>query len=181
MNRRQIFTTLTAGLVLLTVPACTAPNEAGPSADATVESTTLYLVRHAEKTAAASDPGLTEDGTRRAEALAERLEDAGVSAIYSTDYTRTQDTARPLAERLSLTVKSYDPSDLTSFAKTVQAEGGSILIVGHSNTTPQLVEALGGDGGTPITEATEYDRLYVLTLSDGGVDTDLQRYGVPTQ
>ncbi|MEM7459263.1 MAG: phosphoglycerate mutase family protein [Pseudomonadota bacterium] len=148
------------------------------------ESGTAYLVRHAEKVTADSqmivddpnDPQLTPDGEVRAEALADRLIDADIAAIWSTDTTRTRSTAAPLAERLGLDVQIYDASDLPAFAAQLKTKAGSnVLVVGHSNTTPALAEALGADPGAPIVEKGENDRLYVIDLSAG--TGEIQRYG----
>jgi phosphohistidine phosphatase SixA len=133
----------------------------------------IWLVRHAEKQSG-DDPSLTPQGALRAEALADLLDDADIARIHSSDFRRTRETARPLAERLGVEVELYDPRDLPGLAARLRAEGGRHLVVGHSNTTPQLTEALGGDGGTPIVEATEYDRLYLVS-PDG--ETVLLRYG----
>ncbi len=141
---------------------------------------TIYLVRHAEKQAG-DDPSLTPEGATRAAQLAETLGDAGILRIYSTDYARTRETAAPIAEAISVPVTLYDPSDLSAFSGRLKAEPGTTLIVGHSNTTPALVEILGGEPGTDIDEAAEYDRLYVVRIRDDRVDTELRRYGAPYQ
>ncbi len=140
-----------------------------------------YLVRHAEKILDVKDPDLTQDGHQRARDLAIRLKDVPLTQIYSSDYKRTQQTAAPLAAAKGLTVTPYNPRDLESFAVTLKSMRGHILIVGHSNTTPPLAEYLGGNGGKPIREVDEYDRLYIITHSlDGNariVDTQRERYG----
>lgn len=161
---------LTAAVFLLT--ACT---QAASKSDA------VFLVRHAEKTMEKTDPGLTDAGKARALALADRLEGEGLTHIHSSDYIRTRDTAAPLAERLGLDVEIYDARDLPGIAEKLKATPGRHLVVGHSNTTPQLTELLGGDGGTPIVEATEYDRLYIVMLEkDEPVKSYLTRFGVRT-
>ena len=139
----------------------------------------VYLVRHAEKLLVEDDPGLTEWGHKRAETLADILSSVDVTHIHSSDYIRTRDTAAPLAERLGLDVQLYDPSDLPALADKLKSMGGVHLVVGHSNTTPPLVDLLGGDGGEPINEASEYDRLYVVTRKDGKLTSQLIRYGPP--
>ena len=142
------------------------------------EPATVFLVRHAEKMADAEDPALSDAGKVRAQALAGLLRDAGIEAIYSTDYRRTRDTAAPLAAQLQLNVTIYDPGQLDSLVATIRRHGGRTLVVGHSNTTPELVGLLGGEPGPPIDEASEYDRLYVVTIgADGAVSTVLLRYG----
>lgn len=140
---------------------------------------TIYLVRHAEKDPGL-DPGLTPEGKLRAKALAETLSENRLEAIYSTKTERTRQTAAPTALNTGLPVIYYDPQDLTAFATQIVGEARNTLIVGHSNTTPDLVASLGGTPGLPIVEATEYDRLYVLTLTDETVTTDLRRYGAPS-
>ena len=80
--------------------------------------------------------------------------------------------------QLGITVELYDPRDLPAIAAQLKADGGAHLVVGHSNTTGELAELLGGDGGTPIVEANEYNRLYIVTVGpDGNVDSRLLRYG----
>lgn len=166
---RQAF--IIVALVLLSACAQIAP-----------KSDAVFLVRHAEKTIEKTDPGLTEAGQARAIALAERLKGEGITHIHSSDYIRTRDTAAPLAERLGLEVEIYDAGDLPGIATKLKATPGRHLVVGHSNTTPQLTELLGGDGGEPIVEATEYDRLYVIAMEAGEpVKSYLTRYGAPSE
>ena len=137
----------------------------------------VYLVRHAEKTKDKKDPALTPAGQQRAQDLAARLKDVTLTKIYSSDYTRTRDTAAPVAAAQGLEVMLYDPRDLQGFAETLSQEKGHILIVGHSNTTPPLVALLGGEAGEPINEATEYDRFYVLSKTGNAAITVMERYG----
>lgn len=147
---------------------------------------TAFLVRHAEAqypppAEAPRNPPLNSMGKRRAEALARLLAESGVSKVYSTDTQRTRQTAAPLAEALQVEVVLYDATDLAAFASRLRQEEGSILVVGHSNTTPHLADLLGGDAGPPINESVEFDRLYVLTLrGEETVATSLLRYGEPT-
>ena len=142
-------------------------------ADATV----VYLVRHAERAEdGTNDPHISSDGEARASLLARMLADAGIQRIHSTSYQRTRETAVPLAEQLGIEVDAYDASDLPGLAARLRDEGGRHLVVGHSNTTPEAVAALGGDPGGPIAE-DEYDRLYVVTLTSDGATTVLLRFG----
>ncbi|MEZ5954418.1 MAG: phosphoglycerate mutase family protein [Hyphomonas sp.] len=138
--------------------------------------TTIYLVRHAEKEAG-DNPPLTLIGRQRADILAQDLKDAGLTAIWSTDYRRTLETAKPTAHMANLPVQLYDPRDLPGFAATLKATPGVMLVVGHSNTTPELVDLLGGDAGPAIDEATEYDRLYVVEIRGKRVTSELRRFG----
>jgi phosphohistidine phosphatase SixA len=136
----------------------------------------VYLLRHAEKLDDSRDPPLSEAGTARATELARLLSEAGVTHIWSTDYQRTRLTAQPLATRLGLTVSGYDPSKLTEFAAQLRGTPGRHLVVGHSNTTPQLVTALGGNAGVPYQD-TEYDRFYVVIIGEEGPATIQLRFG----
>ncbi|MFQ3248939.1 histidine phosphatase family protein [Glaciecola sp.] len=134
----------------------------------------VYLLRHFEKQVADSqatyskDPELTTQGEMRAQSLAKYLSDANIIAIYSTDYKRTQQSVKPIADKLGLRVNSYDPSKLEAFAMQLQAisatSQGDILVVGHSNTTPELLKLLGG----PQISMTEndYGDLFYLNLSE---------------
>ncbi len=150
--------------------------------DATEAPTVVYLVRHAEKmegsnAADPKDPGLSDAGVRRSVALVPLLSDAGVTGIYSTDYLRTRQTVEPLADELGIEVETYDPGKLSDFARELRARPGRFVVSGHSNTTPALVELLGGDPGKPIDEPREYDRLYVLVIDGESTTTMMLRYG----
>lgn len=139
-------------------------------------SNTIFLVRHAEK-GSGTDPSLTEAGQKRAEALAELMSGKGLTCIHSTNYKRTLETAAPTAKRTELQVQLYDPRDLEAFAAKLNATEGVHLVVGHSNTTPQLVEVLGGEPGDAIREKTEFDRLYEIDLSAAPPTTKIVSYG----
>jgi len=140
----------------------------------------VFLVRHAEKKLSSPDPDLTRSGLERAHELARLLADAELGQIYSTDFLRTRNTALPLAERLGKQIALYDPSDLKGFASRLIKNGGRHLVVGHSNTTPEMVRLLGGMPGSPIDEKKEYDRLYIVTIdSRGTVNTIVLRFGKP--
>lgn len=167
-----VIAVLAAGLFMLTKM---------PKEGAATKNTIVYLVRHAEKITGEDvgrDPTLTDAGTARAELLADLLASENITKIYSSDYIRTRDTAAPTSEMTSLEIGIYNPRHLQELAETIKSAKGHYLVVGHSNTIPETVNALGGVGGTPIFEKSEYDRLYVVTiLADGTVQTNLRRYG----
>lgn len=167
----SLFIIFIAALILAPQPASWAQEERAV--------TTIFLVRHAEKVQDGSaDPALTQEGRERATALADLLEDAGITAIHSTDYIRTRDTVAPLAERLELPITVYDPRNLAVKAELLKRLPGRHVVSGHSNTTPELVRLLGGDPGPPFVEAGENDRLYILTLfPDNRVETLILRFG----
>lgn len=152
-----------------------------PKNGAVDNGTIVYLVRHAEKITgenAGRDPALTDAGVARAKTLSKLLRKKNITKIYSSDYIRTRDTATPTAEMSGVDMEIYDPRNLPALATLIQETAGHILVVGHSNTIPETVTALGGVGGTAIFEKSEYDRLYIVTiLADGTVQTDLRRYG----
>lgn len=171
-SNRSLSVTLTS--VLLWILVVTLPAQA----QAPNESTVIYLVRHAEKVDDSRDPSLSKPGLERALLLAQMLRDADLTHLHSTDLERTRDTANPIALQTGLEVKIYDPQHLTEFAGLLRATPGRHLVVGHSNTTPQLVRLLGGKSSEIADD--EYDRLYVLTIKPkGGATTVLVRFGNP--
>jgi broad specificity phosphatase PhoE len=102
-----------------------------------------YVMRHLQK-AAGQDPGLTGEGRRNADRLVVLLAIDPPSAIYVSTTRRARETAAPIAARLGLTPKTYDPSDTPALIEAVIREPGTVLIVGHSNTVPDIVQRLGG-------------------------------------
>ena len=129
--------------------------------------TTVILVRHAEKgTVPANDPPLTAQGTQRAESLARMFGLTRIDAIYTTPYARTRATAAPLAAAKSLTPVEV-PVGATYARDIVQKmheqRGGTFVVVGHSNTTRDVLRAFGIADAREIPE-TEYDNLYIVTF-----------------
>lgn len=140
---------------------------------AAAEPSAIYLVRHAEKMAEGKDPDLTPQGRVRAQHIAAILRRAGITAIFSTPTARTQQTAAPLAQQTGLTVQPYDPRLPKALVERVRGLSGAVLVVGHSNTLPELVKLFGGAPGAEIAD-DEFDRLYLLLPgADGQVKTIL--------
>lgn len=133
---------------------------------------TVYIVRHAEK-ADGPDPALTDEGQARAKALADVI--LLPQHVYSTDTLRTRSTGAVLAKRHQLPVQIYDHRDAAALVARVRAHGGTTLIVGHSNTITDIAMRFGAEPGEPVRE-DEYDRLYVIRLSDP-VESEIRRYG----
>ncbi len=129
------------------------------------DSYNIYLVRHAEKLADSKNPSLTTCGKERAEQLASLLSKASISAIYSTSYQRTMQTATPLANQQKMAIKNYNPRHLEQFALQLKQQKESALVVGHSNTTPMLAALLTKQKVAPLTE-NDYQYLYQVQLSD---------------
>lgn len=145
------------------------------------DETLVFLVRHAERAddgamTGREDPHLSDAGFERANILAEMLRNAEIQYVYSTDYIRTKETARPTAEVAGVEIRIYDPDEPEAFAVTLAGTPGRYLVVGHSDTTPALVSALGGDPHGKI-ESMEYDRLYLVRPDPSGTGTVLLRFG----
>lgn len=132
--------------------------------------TTFVLVRHAEKSKDdPRDPSLSEEGKLRAQKLALHLSPMHIDAIYSTNYKRTITTAEPTAELKNLEVQVYDYSDSLLLDNFLKAHsGGTILISGHSNTTPTLVNKLMGKEKYSSLDEMEFDKLFIVTLAEIG-------------
>jgi len=132
---------------------------------------TVFVIRHAERadTAAgaaptmAADPELSDAGRARAESLAAALKDAKVVAIFATEFKRTQATAAPLAKALGLQVTTISSKEPAKLIEAVKTAGGSVLVVGHSNTVPAIVKDLGVAAPITVGDA-EYDNLFVVTI-----------------
>ena len=124
---------------------------------------TVFLVRHADKQGNLDE--LSTAGETRADDLARVLEDANIVAIYASQFNRTQDTAAPLAADLGLTVILYDAFDIPALASIIRSNhaGQNVLIVGHSDTTPEAIGLLGISPQPPNIPSSEYDHLYILT------------------
>ena len=129
------------------------------------------LVRHAEKgVLPPSDPELTEEGGRRARALARRLSDADIRHVITSPFTRTIETARPLADSLGIEPEVIPiapdlSAHIRAVAEAVRAEppGEAVLVVGHANTIPAIVGLLGGPELDELSEE-DYDELFILVL-----------------
>ncbi|MBA3831607.1 MAG: histidine phosphatase family protein [Chthoniobacterales bacterium] len=135
------------------------------AAIATAGAQTIFLVRHAERAdaggVAQTDPGLSKEGHERAAALARTLQDAKIVAIYATEYSRTQETAQPLAEKIGVRATIIPAKGIIALIAKLKNLTGNVLIVGHSNTLPEIVKALGVSSPITIGEL-EYDNLLVV-------------------
>ena len=127
----------------------------------------LYLVRHAEKQQDGSrDPFLDEAGISRAEKLSLWFQDKSIRDIWSSDFHRTRDTAKPLLSSLGLELTIYDPRQLADLSEKLLNRQNNALVVGHSNTTPELARLLCECEIDPMDE-TEHDRLIVVSILNG--------------
>lgn len=154
------FPRLVTAAILMLLAACAT----GPQ----TPSEAFYVMRHLHTNTAIRDPNLTDEGARQAERLAAFLGRDPPSAIYVTDTKRARQTAAPLAAKLGLTPKLYAPRDMPALKAEVMEEKGSVLVVGHSNTVPDIVEALGGTRPAPLSD-TDFGDVWRVSRKDGAV------------
>lgn len=173
---RHSLAILRAALCLVSIMATTAYSTPRSVANQTA-TTTFIVVRHAEKgTDDKNDPSLSDAGLLRAERLAARLVDEPLVAVYATDYRRTRQTAGPAAKAHGVVVSVYDAQlHATALASQLHAAHtrGTVLVVGHSNTVPEIVAALSGTV-VPAIADDEFDRLYRIDIKADGEATLLQ-------
>jgi phosphohistidine phosphatase SixA len=161
MNRRALL-----GLAALAlVSACMRPASpaAGPE---------FYVMRHLHKADASADPGLSAEGQRQAQMLVARLAANPPKVIYVTATRRARETAAPIAARLRLEPRVYDPRETAGLVSELIKGESPALVVGHSNTVPEIVAALGGARPGPIAD-TDYGTIYRVS-GPGRVVTRLE-------
>jgi broad specificity phosphatase PhoE/ketosteroid isomerase-like protein len=188
MRNMIINSAVTAGslLLLLSVPAVVRGQT--PRITPTAGATTIVLVRHAEKsTDDPKDPSISAAGEARAKALAALLSDAAITDIFATQYKRTRQTAEPLANARGILVieRPVTAANSATYAHDLAQEiltrsrGKNVLVVGHSNTVPEIVKALSGITVPPIGDP-EYDHIFVVVVPESGAPRVTQEhYGAP--
>ena len=149
-----------AALLLLALAACATPAP-GPAAPG------WYVMRHLQK-GEGQDPPLSAEGQRNARRLIDVFGKDPPGAIYVSTTRRALETAGPLAAKLGVTVKEYDPRDTPGLVARAKAETGTVLIVGHSNTVPEIVAGLGGARPADLAE-TDYGDIFRVRR-DGSVE-----------
>lgn len=153
-------------LILFTLPVFAQVNPQ------TNTETILIFVRHAEKQDdGTNDPSLTEIGEERAQKLSELIiSNYTVSAIYSTGYKRTQQTAFPTSEFLNLSINEYQLSNPDSLIKSIIElhKGEHVLIVGHSNSTPTLVNTAINENRFERLDESVYDNIFEVKIDKTG-------------
>jgi 2,3-bisphosphoglycerate-dependent phosphoglycerate mutase len=145
--------------------------------------TTVILIRHAEKVIDPNNPDvdLSPAGQARAQELVRMFGDAGINAIYATQYKRTQQTVKPLADKLGLPVSQINSKNTSDLVAQIQAQraGQVIFVAGHNNTVPEIIAALGGPT-FPIIPEAEFDNLYIVTVYRTGKAKVVKlKYGAP--
>ena len=142
--------------------------------------TTFILVRHAETAGGGSNPNLSNAGKDRAAELSRIMENVPLTAIFSTNYNRTKQTANPVADSKNLPIEKYAPARLESLADQILSEHKNevVLVCGHSNTTPQLVNLLIGSDSFPDLPESEYGHIFIVSVLEKGRSSVLQmKYG----
>lgn len=134
---------------------------------------TIILVRHAEKLVVPpenKDPDISAQGEARAKEIARMFNGSGITAIYATQFKRTQQTVKPLSERLRVPVTVVEAKKTADLVSQIRARGAgeTVFIAGHNNTVPEIIAALGGPS-FPIIPETDFDNLYILTIQADGV------------
>jgi broad specificity phosphatase PhoE len=147
--------------------------------------TTVILIRHAEKVIDPNnnDVDLSPAGQQRAQELVRLFGDTGINAIYATQYKRTQQTVKPLADKLGLPVTIVNSKGTAELLTQIRSQhsGQTIFIAGHNSTVPEIINALGGPQYPTIPES-EYDNLFVVTVyRTGKAKVVKMRYGAATQ
>lgn len=146
------------------------------------KTTSLYVVRHAEKESHSSD-GMTTDvplsaaGNERALALRDRLKDAGIGTIYATATNRTTATVRPLSAATGVAIQLYDAADPRFIKQLVRHRGAPVLVVGHSNTVDDIVNTITGKSLLQDLPDTQYGDLFIIRLRGKKAELERSRYG----
>jgi len=137
----------------------------------------VIIVRHAEKANnSEKDPDLSRKGVARAEILGTMLKDSGIKAVFATEFKRTQQTAAAVSKAIGGITPTVIPADATAeLASKLRALNANALVVGHGNTIPYLIKALGIDSPVEIKE-NDYSQIFVVTL---GANPQLFRFSYP--
>jgi len=126
----------------------------------------IFIVRHAEKTRASdNDPDLSLQGQKRADSLAHILKDSQITSVFVTEFKRTQETAAPTAKAAHVSSTMIPASDVGALVEELRALNGNVLVVGHGNTIPDLLKALGIATPVSIPE-DDYSEIFVVLLGD---------------
>jgi len=132
--------------------------------------TTYYLIRHADKDLSDKtdrNPHLTEKGYKRSKNWSKLLKNVKFDAVYSTDYNRTKETAAPTVKTQNLELKLYDPRDINIKQFMEDTQGKTVLIVGHSNTTPMFTNGLIGEKKYEMLNERNYGSIFIVTIING--------------
>jgi broad specificity phosphatase PhoE len=139
------------------------------SASAAFSQRALIVVRHAEKVDDSDDSPLNQDGYARAQALARLLKDSGITAIYTTEFQRTQNTIKPLAQLLNVQPVAVPQKDLDELVRQIRANhpNETVLVAGHRGTVPRILKKFGCASDVQLT-FDEFNSLFILAPAPQG-------------
>lgn len=142
----------------------------------------IYLVRHAEQVQEGDNPPLTEQGQQRARALAHFLAEARITAVYASEARRTRETAEPLAQALGLAIQRVPRKQTDALVARIRQEEprGRVFVVGHSQTVPEILKALGHPEEITI-DKKDYDNVFVIVLDRPELFVLRQRFTLTAQ
>lgn len=152
---------------------------------AACSTTTVYIVRHAEKVNETDTTDLTPAGYARATALADTLANAGIDSIFTTPYYRTRQTAQPLVKRISIPSADYPAKPTDAIVNRLKSiKNKTVLVVGHSNTILEIAQGLGAKPTLTKIESDDFDNLLQVRIHSGpfrrSVSLSQTTYGQPT-
>lgn len=171
---KHLFTLLV--LFVFVVPSFSQDTAPEAIKETKVETSTFYFIRHAEKDRSDKtnkDPHLIQSGLMRSVKWSYALANVKFDAIYSTDYNRTRETAQPTAEKNGLELNIYDPRAIDGKAFIESNKGKTVLVVGHSNTTPTFVNKVIGKEKYAQIDDSNNANLYIVTITGSGEITDV--------
>jgi broad specificity phosphatase PhoE len=125
----------------------------------------VFIVRHAEKASTGKDPDLSVQGQKRADALAHILKDSQITSVFVTEFKRTQETAAPTARAAHVSPTVVPANDMGVLVEKLRALNGNALVVGHGNTIPDLLKALGIATLVSIPE-DDYTEIFAVSVGD---------------
>ena len=174
-NQKSTFCTLFLAKTLLLFIFYFSSLVAGAQVEEAI--TTIIVLRHAEKADQPDnpDPDLSDEGNARAEKIAALFAEDTIDAVYTTSYKRTKQTITPLATSQNLMVKEYPPADEESFADILSRhKGEKIVICGHSNTVPILLNYFTESTAHAALQEDEYDKIFIISKSTSGKSATLK-------
>ena len=148
------------------------------SACSSENTTTYYLIRHSEKDRTNemnANPHLNFEGEKRAQKWANYFETIKIDAVYSTKYFRTVETATPTARTKGLKINYYNPRKLNDSIFQIETEGKTVLVVGHSNTTPAFANAILNDDVYENMDDRDNSSLYIVTVSGDQKESKIEK------
>jgi broad specificity phosphatase PhoE len=142
------------------------------------ETTTYYLIRHAEKDRTDQmngNPNLNFEGEKRAQRWANYFNNIQIDAVYSTKYFRTMETATPTAMTKKIKINYYDPRQMYDSVFQSETKGKTVLIVGHSNTTPAFANKILGEKIYEDMDDNDNSSLYIVTVSGDKKESKIEK------